>query len=165
MNITERRDSKKKVLRQNITEVIDRETGNVTQEITDITVQFPQEPAYVKIYIDNLCAVTKAPDSLKDVLFLILRKLDYDGYIALSTRYRKEICKLLGIKDGTLRNRLYSLSKMGIIASCGGNEYQANPNLFARGEWKKIIEQRREFEMRIKYSPNGETIITTEEIK
>ncbi|MCZ5120673.1 hypothetical protein O6A27_28255 [Escherichia coli] len=127
--------------------------------------QFPQEPAYVKIYIDNLCAVTKAPDSLKDVLFLILRKLDYDGYIALSTRYRKEICKLLGIKDGTLRNRLYSLSKMGIIASCGGNEYQANPNLFARGEWKKIIEQRREFEMRIKYSPNGETIITTEEIK
>ena len=35
----------------------------------------------------------------------------------------------------------------------------------ARGEWKKIIEQRREFEMRIKYSPNGETIITTEEIK
>ncbi len=54
---------------------------------------------------------------------------------------------------------------MGIIASCGGNEYQANPNLFARGEWKKIIEQRREFEMRIKYSPNGETIITTEEIK
>ncbi|WP_227645485.1 hypothetical protein [Klebsiella pneumoniae] len=85
--------------------------------------------------------------------------------IALSTRYRKEICKLLGIKDGTLRNRLYSLSKMGIIASCGGNEYQANPNLFARGEWKKIIEQRREFEMRIKYSPNGETIITTEEIK
>ena len=153
MNITERTDSKKKVLRQNIT------------EITDITVQFPQEPAYVKIYIDNLCAVTKAPDSLKDVLFLILRKLDYDGYIALSTRYRKEICKLLGIKDGTLRNRLYSLSKMGIIASCGGNEYQANPNLFARGEWKKIIEQRREFEMRIKYSPNGETIITTEEIK
>ncbi|MCV5198030.1 hypothetical protein ACO0TU_27270, partial [Klebsiella pneumoniae] len=62
MNITERTDSKKKVLRQNITEVIDRETGNVTQEITDITVQFPQEPAYVKIYIDNLCAVTKAPD-------------------------------------------------------------------------------------------------------
>ena len=51
MNITERTDSKKKVLRQNITEVIDRETGNITQEITDITVQFPQEPALSLIHI------------------------------------------------------------------------------------------------------------------
>ena len=106
MIITERPDSKKNALRQNITEVIDRETGNITQEITDITVQFRQESAYVKIYIDNLCAVAKALDSLNDVLFLILRNLDYDGYIAISTRYRKEYCKLVGIKYGTLGNRM-----------------------------------------------------------
>ncbi|HGW9014250.1 TPA: hypothetical protein ACNEB8_005138 [Escherichia coli] len=164
MHVIEKTGNQKRVIRQTTTQVVDHD-GVIKKETEELTIQFPQEPPYVKIYIDNLCAVTKAPDSLKDVLFLILRKLDYDGYIALSTRYRRGICKILGIKDGTLRNRLYTLSKMGIIASCGGNEYQANPNLFARGEWKKIIEQRREFEMRIKYSPDGKTIITTEEIK
>ncbi|EGX9017147.1 replication/maintenance protein RepL [Salmonella enterica] len=139
---------------------INTETGEVESESNLSLVRYNAEPPYVKMYIDDLCAIVNIPNSLKDILFLILRKLDYDGYITLSTRYRKLICENLKIKDGTLRNRLNLLVKNGFIISEGGNEYLANPNLFARGEWKTIIEQRASFELKIKYNENGRTIIT-----
>ena len=146
---------------QRVTETIDRETGEVQKETEETDVRYSPEPPYVKMYIADLCAVVNAPNSLKDVLLMILRKLDYDGYIALSTRYRRQICAELNIKDGTLRNRLAALVKLGFVYSEGGNEYLANPNLFARGKWKDIVEQRSDFEMRIRYTSNGEKSIST----
>lgn len=151
----------KNVSYQKITETIDRDTGEIQKETEERSVRFSAEPPYIKMYIDDLCAVVNAPNSLKDILLMILRKLDYDGYITLSTRYRKQICAELNIKDGTLRNRLSALVKRGFVYSEGGNEYLANPNLFARGDWKSIVEQRSDFEMKIRYTSNGEKIIST----
>ncbi|EKJ5694731.1 hypothetical protein PJO24_004973 [Salmonella enterica] len=151
----------KSVIFQRITETVNHDTGVLKKDVDEQVLRYNPEPPYVKIYIDDLCSIVNAPGALKDVLFLILRKLDYDGYIALSTRYRREMCSFLGIKDGTLRNRLAALVKQGIISSCGGNEYMANPNLFARGDWKSIIEQRRDFELKIRYTADGQKTITT----
>jgi len=44
----------------------------------------------------------------------MLKKLDYEGYITLSTRFRKLMCEELGIKDQTLRNRIGLLLKTKI---------------------------------------------------
>ncbi|WPR87925.1 hypothetical protein [Klebsiella aerogenes] len=154
-----------KVVFQKETESIDRSTGELTKTVEESIVRFNKEPPYIKMYIEDLCAIANAPNSLKDVLLLSLRKLDYDGYINLSTRYRKQMCIELGIKDGTLRNRLSQLVKRGFIESVGGNEYLANPNLFARGEWKDIVEQRIAFEMRIRYMPDGEKILSTAQVE
>ena len=154
-------NSVRSVIYQKVTETLDKETGEVITDSNEKLVRYDPEPPYIKMYIEDLCAVVNAPNSLKDVLFMSLRKLDYDGYITLSTRYRKQICTELGIKDGTLRNRLSMLVKRGFFYSEGGNEYLVNPNLFARGEWKNIVEQRRTFEMRIRYSPDGSKLIET----
>ncbi|HDL7459361.1 TPA: hypothetical protein PXN90_004427 [Yersinia enterocolitica] len=143
------------------TVTLDRETGELSKESEESIARVSQEPPYIKMYIDDLCSIANAPNSLKDILLLILRKLDYDGYITLSTRYRKQMCLELGIKDGTLRNRLSALVKGGFIYSEGGNEYLANPKFFARGDWRKIMEQRASFEMKIRYMPDGSKVITT----
>ena len=150
-----------KVLYKRITESIDSSTGELDRYEEESVARFNSEPPYVKMYLDDICALVSVPNSLRNVLVLCLRKLDYEGYITLSTRYRKQMCAELGIKDPTLRNKLYGLSKKGFIFSVGGGEFKANPNLFARGEWKNIIEQRKAFEMIIKYSPDGDKTITT----
>ncbi|WP_187153343.1 replication/maintenance protein RepL [Candidatus Arsenophonus triatominarum] len=144
-------------------DTVDINTGEIISESKTTLSRYSSEPPYVKMYIDDICSMIKVPDSLKNVLFLMLRKLDYDGYMTLSTRYRKSMCDQLSIKDGTLRNRLALLVKKGFVLSEGGNEYLANPKFFARGEWKSIIEQRSAFELKIKYSEDGREI-TTERI-
>ncbi|ATW30950.1 hypothetical protein BJP41_10830 (plasmid) [Candidatus Williamhamiltonella defendens] len=141
-------------------ETLDFSTGEIISESKTTLSRYSVEPPYVKMYIDDICSLVSIPESLKNVLFLILRKLDYDGYITLSTRYRKLMREQLDIKDGTLRNRLALLVKKEFVFSEGGNEYSVNPKFFARGEWKAIIEKRASFELKIRYSEEGREITT-----
>lgn len=141
-------------------EILDLNTGEVISESKKILSRYSVEPPYIKMYIDDICSLISVPKSLKNVLFLMLHKLDYDGYITLSTRYRKLMREQLDIKDGTLRNRLAFLVKKEFVFSEGGNEYSVNPKFFARGEWKAIIEQRAAFELKIQYSEKGREITT-----
>ncbi|WP_162505848.1 hypothetical protein [Candidatus Arsenophonus triatominarum] len=100
-------------------DTVDINTGEIISESKTTLSRYSSEPPYVKMYIDDICSMIKVPDSLKNVLFLMLRKLDYDGYMTLSTRYRKSMCDQLSIKDGTLRNRLALLVKKGFVLSEG----------------------------------------------
>ena len=157
MNIQGR---EKKSVYQETTQTVNHETGEIVSETSTKIAKYAGEPSYLKLYIDDICALASVSESLKKTLLLLLRKLDYDGYITLSTRYRKFMCSEMGIVDGTLRNRLNSLCNKGFLISEGGNEYLANPNYFAKGEWKNIVEQRHAFEMKIRYSENGKEVIT-----
>ena len=107
-------------------------------------------------------AFQSVPTSDVDVLRLVVMKIDYEGYAALSTRYRESICKKLNITRATLRNKLTSLSKAGLIKSVGGGEYKINPYYFGRGNWQDIYNERveGEFTVTIKYKGNSRTIQT-----
>jgi hypothetical protein len=154
------KDRGSRVIFQEIERHVDHKTGRITGETTSKIVRHPAEPPYVKLYIDDLCELVQVPTSLKDTLILLLRKLDYDGYITLSPRFRKDLYEKLSIQDQTLRNRLVQLVQKGLLVREGTNEYLANPFYFARGDWKSIVEQRQAFQMRITYSESGRKIRT-----
>ena len=154
-----------KIVYQDFSRVVDFDSGEVKQETSNRVIQHPAEPPYVKMYINDLCLLQEIPESLKDVLFYTLRKLDYDGYIHLSARYRKQICGYLNISEKTLRNRISGLSKKKIITNISRSEYQVNPYLFAKGSWKSIVEQRKDFQVLITYKSNGERTVQTTEIE
>jgi hypothetical protein len=149
------------VIRLERTTEIDYTTGEITRESTTSSENYGKEPPYIKLYIDDLTTVLKIPNAQRNVLDLMLRKLDYEGYMALSTRYKKEMAKILNISDQSLRNSLSKLTKTGIIKSSSYGEYLVNPNLFARGEWKTIVEQRKQFTMTITYSNEGKRSVKT----
>lgn len=149
------------VVRLERTTEIDYETGEIKSETSTSSQNYGKEPPYIKLYIDDLTTVLKIPNAQRNVLDLMLRKLDYEGYIALSTRYKKEMAKKLEISDQSLRNNISKLVKTGVIRSSSYGEYMVNPHLFARGEWKNIVEQRRQFTMTITYSKEGKRVINT----
>lgn len=142
---------------QRTTEV-DYDTGQVKKETTISEIKKLTEPPFVKMYIDDLSTFLNISDAPKNVLTLILRKLDYDGYIAISSRYKKEIASILGIKVQSVSNNITKLVKAGIMKNTSYGEYHINPNLFARGNWREVIEQRQSFDMIISYSEKGRKI-------
>jgi len=155
--------STKKIVFERQVHTVDRETGEVLESSSSNVYRLPAEPAYVKMYLDDLCIFVSAPDALKSMLLMLLRRVDYDGYIPLTPRVRKEIAAHLGIADQTFRNRLNDLCKKDLIRRISTNEYQANPHFFARGDWKTICAQRKAFQLRITYS-NAGRIIETEAV-
>lgn len=142
----------KKVIQSTTSQVVHFQTGEVIESTTQNVFQLPSEPPYVKLYLDDLCVLVNVADSLKSFLLLLLRRLDFEGFILLSPRSRKEIAANLGIADQTFRNRLNELCKKEVICRMSTNEYQANPLYFGRGEWRKICMQRQAFQLRVTYS-------------
>lgn len=150
----------KKLVFERQTNTVDIRTGELLESSVTNVFRLPSEPPYVKMYLDDLCVFVSAPDALKTLLLSLLRRLDFDGYIPLTPRARKEIAKGLNIADQTFRNRLNDLCKKNLLHRISTNEYQANPAYFARGEWKAICAQRKAFQMRITYSNTGRDITT-----
>ena len=144
--------------------------GVVKEEDSLRILRVPQEPPYVKMYMEDLTAIMRLPSGTKDLLHHLLVKMDYENMITLTTRSKKEIAERVGIKIQTFDNYLKKIVESGIFLRVGRGEYKVNPNLFARGEWNKISKQRDEWwKLTITYKFNGEreivgsTVTVTEE--
>lgn len=153
----------KKIQYTKVTETVNKETGEVSTRKETNVVRIPAEPPYVKMYLEDLSHITGIGSSLAKTLHMLLRKLDYEGCITLSGRFRKACCAELNIKDTTFRNRLVLLCRHKMLIHHDTNEYLVNPDYFARGEWRTIIKQRENFKMTVTYSPSGKRINTSRE--
>ena len=148
-----------KIVQKNINTVTNFATGEVVNEEVSTVVRFPTEPAYVKMYVSDVCGLVGIANSDQAVLRHLLLRLDYEGYVVLTSRIRGTICKHLEITTKTLSNRLSSLVKIGMIAPVAKNEFIINPNYFARGEWKKICENRENFSLLLSYKASGKKTV------
>ena len=155
---------RKKVRYAETNTVID-ENGTVRQKENIKIIQFPNEPPFIKLYIEDLTAVLKLPNGTKDLLYVLLMKMDYENIITLTSRSKKEIAERVGIKIQTLDNYLRKLVDSGIFKRIGRGEYKVNPNLFARGQWTEISRQREEWMLAITYTADGERKIEGKRIK
>lgn len=162
------RKNKSYTLYQETTHVTDSETGEVKSSQTTTKRKIEAEPPFVKLYIDDVCALNHIPKSQKDVFHYLIKKLDYDGYITISTRYRTLMAKELGVKTQSIANKIQELAKSGLISVEGKNEYKVNPYFFGRGAWVDILNERQNgsFSMTIKYKAGKREISTkTEEVE
>lgn len=135
-------------------------TGEVLTEVETKVVQFPQEPPYVKMYIEDLCMLVGVADADQALLRHLLVRLDYEGFVAITPRIRESIAKSLNITPKTIRNRLNNLVKADLIKPIARNDYRVNPRYFARGKWKEVCEQRIAYSMKITYTEKGRSITT-----
>lgn len=148
---------------QETTRITDGETGEIKQTETVQKSYIENEPPFVKIYLDDICQLNRVPKSSQDVLHHLIKKLDYEGYITISKRYREQICAALNIKNQTLSNKIQNLCKSGLITCVSRNEYEANPHFFGRGPWVDIYNKRRkgDFSITIKYTNEGKREFST----
>jgi hypothetical protein len=151
----------KKIVQSEITSHVDRDTGEVVTETNTKVVRFPQEPPFVKMYIQDLCAIVGVADADQALLRHLLLHLNYEGFVFLSSRLREKIAKSLRISQKTLRNRMTRLVTANLIKPVCRSEYRVNPEYFARGDWKSICEQRISYSMTISYSEKGREIKTS----
>lgn len=150
-----------KIVKQTSNTVTNFETGEVTSVSQTNVIQFPQEPPFIKMYIQDLCNIVGVGDSDQALLRHLLVRLDYEGFVVLTARSRTSIASALGIGLQTLKNRLTRLTAADLIKSVSRNEYRVNPNFFARGDWKRICEQRESYRMTITYSAEGREVTTS----
>ena len=144
--------------------VTDLKTGEAVEHSSSNVVRLAQEPAYVKMYIQDLGNLMELSAGQKTLLYALVSKIDFEGIVSLNASSRKRLAKACGLSDGAFRNCISVLCKKEIIRRIEPNEYEVNPHYFAKGEWRSINQRRKGFELRIAYSPDGTREVSTGEL-
>lgn len=146
------------VIYSEISRVVDLDSGEVTQTTENRVVRLPQEPEFIKLYLQDINKIFDLPKGCSPALYEILKKMNYEGHITLN-KFIKEICaKNAGLTLSSFNNCITDLIKKDILSRVGHGVYVANPHIFGKGSWAEISKQR-EFYLTIKYSKNGKEIV------
>jgi predicted transcriptional regulator len=131
----------------------------ITGELLDKKFQslyWEREPDYIKMYLTDISRLYFLNLSQNKTLLALLRKMNYDCEIVLTSLTKKELIEALKLPKGTFNNSITYLIEKGIIMRIENNRYLVNPHLFARGSWSDI----QKIQMTITYDKNGRLIKT-----
>jgi hypothetical protein len=116
------------------------------------------DPDYVKMYVADLSNLVGLKEGHGRILPFIASSVGYDGFISLSGGRKARIAMTAGCSLKSVNNAITEYVKAGILIRAGRAEYELNPHLFAKGEWRNIRERRLSFTAKINYSSAGRTI-------
>ena len=95
-------------------------------------------------------------------MFSLAKMIGWDGIVSVSkNRFEKSVQPDIDIKYQTFKNILKRLVDKGIFVRTGRGELEANPYLFARGEWCDVYNRRKEIKLHIEYTDDGRKIFST----
>jgi hypothetical protein len=144
--------------------VMDVLTGELLSERKNVIAfnPMPPEPAYVKMYIEDLGKLLDLQSGHRDILLHVAATVAYDGLVSMTTLRKSRIASALKCSTRSIDNAISEFVKRDILLRVGRAEYELNPHLFAKGSWKEIRERRLQFTTRITYSAErGRTIETS----
>jgi hypothetical protein len=144
--------------------IVDGLTGECLSEQRNVITfnPLPPEPAYVKLYIEDLGKLLDLQSGHRDILLYVAATVAYDGLVSMTTLRKKRIAAVLKCSIRSIDNAITEFVKREILLRVGRAEYELNPHLFAKDSWKEIRERRLQFTTRITYSAErGRTIETT----
>lgn len=131
------------------TEVIDAQ-GNYTSKRANRTLNWGNEPSYVKLYLQDVLYLSDLPKHHEKILFELLRRACYAGekegmQVTLNASVKKRIAAALEIQNvRSINNALSDLVRGKVLYREDIGLYNLNPYLFGRGDWQDIARLRLE---------------------
>ena len=128
-------------------ETKDLMTGEITESTERVysTTRLPEEPKFIKLYLNAWCAFKDIKGVNNSFLFQCLQYMTYAAeqqVISFSPFIKKQIARNLNWSEKTALNRcnleIRKLTKANIFKSLGDGAYQVNPQLVGKGYWKDI---------------------------
>ena len=136
--------------------IADQTTGEViSQNKKQITSsKLPDEPPFVKLYLDCLCKFKDMQISFNPILIEFLKNASYadidsdnGGQVIYMNKMLKEnIAKKCNVSLKRVEQAITEFVKKGIMRRIGVGTYQFNPNLFGFGRWSDIYNIRAIFD-------------------
>lgn len=128
------------------------ENGNMISKRANKTLSWGDEPAYIKLYLQDIMYLHDMPKQYAGLTACLLRRVSYAGdaegmCVTLVPRIKKAICEELGWKRiSTFDNALQKLLAGKIIYRLDRGIYKFNPYLFGKGDWQDIARLRLEIQ-------------------
>lgn len=151
---------------ERIRTVTDLMTGEVVSEEKNVVNIRPMEaePAFIKMYVEDLGRLFRLQQGHQEILTYVAASVDYEGIVSLAIGRKARIAATIGCTVKSVDNAIGECVKHGILKRIGRGEYELDPNLFAKGQWRDIRERRASFHTIITYSEHGREIVTSRNV-
>lgn len=126
------------------TMVWDEKTGQMVTKRANRTLNWGEEPQYIKLYLQDIMYLSDMPKQYAGLTMALLKRVSYAGdedgmCVTLIPRIKKAICKELGWKnEKSLNNALTKLVEGKILYRVDRGLYRFNTYLFGKGDWQDI---------------------------
>lgn len=142
--------------------------GNITQKSENKVINWGDEPAFIKVYFQDILYLSDIPVSNNKILYALLKRASYAGrdkgmQLFINAALKRQIAQELGYKNiSSISNAISELAKGQILLHKDTGLYELNPYLFGKGQWPDISRLR----LKVSYSDiGGRTFKTTCEFK
>jgi len=151
----------KKIYKEVDTIQVDKETGEISSQTKELSSYVSSEPPFVKMYLDDLILLNNLPKLSSDLLYELIKLINYENKIVLNGALKKDIAKKINVEPKSLNNTLTKFGKKDILIRLDTGIYMVNPELFARGSWTDIRKIRGKYlQLKITYDENHRVIST-----
>jgi Firmicute plasmid replication protein (RepL) len=134
--------------------IISEETGELLHHEHTQKRKLSREPDFIKLYLDDIMMLSQIPKQKSDILYLLLKKINYENEIVIIGSIKRQIADDLKCSIPTVDKSLSMLVEKNVLIRKDRGVYIANPKLFGRGKWEDIEELR----LSISYKRNGKQI-------
>jgi len=155
---TKKATTEKNIYVREVTDVVEMSTGEVTINKRSEVASFEKEPAYVKLYLNDIGRLKGLNNSEQKLINELVFNMGYNNVVPAYKPVKELIAERLGIKFNTVNEALKSLHKKGILIRKARGFYIMDPNLFGRGSWKDV----KSIRMVIDYNSDGTKSINAE---
>ena len=135
--------TKKFITRVETTESYDLSSGEKqTLNVNVSSFLVDKEPEFIKLYIQDIGRLNSINGKANEVLLAFISKMGYNNLIPTYKPIKEMIARDLGISLHTVNAAIKSFKKKGLFIPFARGMYIADPELFARGNWKDIKQLR-----------------------
>jgi hypothetical protein len=136
---------------------IDNETGKITKHIVISEKKVESEPAYVKMYVEDVVRINNLPGGAGKVLNVLVKNMTYSNIVVLINPIKRKIVEETGLTLNTINKAITQLNDAGILIRSERSVYIVDPTLFAKGRWQDI----KQLQLTITYGPDGKKEISS----
>lgn len=128
--------------------------GELASEHISETMPVGKEPAYFKVYLEDLGNIMGLSPAENTVFYALCKSMGFNGMVVLIKIVKDMLVKDTGYSYETICAAIKKLSKKGFLIRRARSAYQVNPKYCAKGEWADIKAMRIE----IAYSAQGRKV-------
>lgn len=131
-------------------------TGEVLKENEIYITKAKNRDDFIKFFVDNLSFIgSDLLNAERQVLFILLTKIDYKNIIYINSDLRRDIEALLKVSKSTVSVAINGLKKKGVVLSLSDslkkelgtfsdNAFIINPNIAGRGSFNELQKLRQD---------------------
>ena len=137
-------------IKQSVETSVINEQGELVSKRANKTLSWGSEPAFIKLYLQDILYLSDMPTKHSAVLYELLKRASYAGerdgmQVIINASLKRRIADALGLKNvGSVSNAITDFVKGKILYRADVGMYNFNPYLFGKGDWQDISRLRLE---------------------